>query len=95
MIDRNPLGPVVTDPKRCQVTFLDGKPDRAALEKLEAAASGGEVVEHVGREIYTWYPSGMGRSKLARLLSGKAVGVTATSRNWATVTALLALADED
>ena len=38
MIDRNPLGSVVTDPKRCQVTFLDGKPDRAALEKLEAAA---------------------------------------------------------
>jgi uncharacterized protein (DUF1697 family) len=95
VIDRNPLGSVVTDPKRCQVTFLDGKPDRAALEKLEAAASGGEVVEYVGRELYTWHPSGMGRSKLARLLSGKAVGATATSRNWATVTALLALADED
>lgn len=93
-IDRNPLGSIVTEPKRCQVTFLDGKPDPAALEKLEAAASGGEVIAHVGREIYTWHPSGMGHSKLARLLSGKALGVTATSRNWATVTALLALADE-
>ena len=95
VIDRNPLCSVVTDPKRCQVTFLDGKPDRAALEKLGAAAADGEVVAHLGREIYTWHPSGMGRSKLARLLSGKAMGVTATSRNWATVTALLALADGD
>jgi len=35
----------------------------------------------------------MGRSKLGRLLSDKGLGVTATSRNWATVTAVLALAD--
>jgi len=94
IVERNPLGSVATDPKRYQVTFLDGKPDRAALEKLAAAASEGERVEAYGREIYTWHPSGAARSKLARLLSGKALGPTATSRNWATVTALLALADE-
>jgi len=94
VVDRNPLGSVATDPKRCQVTFLDGKPDATAVRKLDEVASDGEVVKHVGREIYTWHPSGMGRSKLARALSGKALGVAATSRNWATVTALLALADE-
>ena len=88
----DPLGSVADDPKRYQVTFLDGKPDPAALETLETAASGGERVVAVGREIYTWHPSGLGRSKLARLLSGKALGATATSRNWSTVTALLALA---
>ena len=95
VIEHDPLGPVVTEPKRAQVTFLDGKPDPAALEELEAAATGGELVEHVGHEIYTWHPSGMGKSRLARLLSGKALGVTATSRNWATVTALLAIAEDD
>jgi uncharacterized protein (DUF1697 family) len=94
VVERNPLGSVADDPKRYQVTFLDGKPDPTALETLEAAASGGERVVAVGREIYTWHPSGLGRSKLARLLSGKALGATATSRNWSTVTALLALADE-
>jgi uncharacterized protein (DUF1697 family) len=77
------------------VTFLDGDPDPAAVEKLEAVAADGEVVVQLGRELYTWHPSGMGRSKLARLLSGKALGATATSRSWATVTALLALADEE
>jgi uncharacterized protein (DUF1697 family) len=77
------------------VTFLDGKPDGAALEKVKAAASGGEEVVYIGHELYTWHPSGMGRSRLARLLSGKALGVTATSRSWSTVTALLALAGEE
>jgi uncharacterized protein (DUF1697 family) len=95
VLDVNPLGSIVTDPKRCQVTFLDGDPDPAAVEKLEAVAADGEVVVQLGRELYTWHPSGMGRSKLARLLSGKALGATATSRSWATVTALLALADEE
>lgn len=92
IVERDPLGSVADDPKRYQVTFLDSPPERAALEKLEAAAAvGGERLEAVGREIYTWYPGGMGRSKLARLVSGKALG-NATSRNWSTVTALLALA---
>ena len=52
------------------------------------------TVVRVGRELYSWHPDGMGRSKLGRLLSDKGLGVTATSRNWATVTAVLALADE-
>ena len=94
IVDANPLAEVASDPKRYQVTFLDGAPDPAAVEKLEAAAAGGETVVRVGRELYTWHPDGMGRSKLARLLSDKGLGVTATSRNWATVTAVLALADE-
>ena len=49
---------------------------------------------HVGRELYAWHPDGVGRSKLARLLSDKGLGVTATARNWTTVTAVLVLADE-
>jgi uncharacterized protein (DUF1697 family) len=93
VVDRNPLAAVASDPKRYQVTFLDGDPDAGAVEKLEAAAVRGETVVRVGRELYSWHPDGMGRSKLARLLSDKGLGVTATSRNWATVTAVLALAD--
>lgn len=94
IVRRNPLAPLATDPKRYQVTFLDGEPDPGALQALEAAAVGGERVVRLGRELYTWHPSGIGRSKLARLLSGKGLGVTATTRNWTTVTTLLALASE-
>jgi uncharacterized protein (DUF1697 family) len=50
-------------------------------------------VKCVGREVYAWHPDGVGRSKLAVLLAGKGLGVTATARNWKTVTQLLALAE--
>ena len=93
VVAKSPLGSVATDPKRYQVTFLDGEPESSAIDRLEAAAVGGERIVRVGRELYSWHPDGMGRSKLARLLSDRKLGVAATSRNWATVTALLELAD--
>lgn len=94
VVRRDPLGTIASDPKRYQVTFLAGEPDPGAVRELLAAALGGERFVHLGRELYAWYPDGIGRSKLARLLSGKQLGVTATTRNWTTVGALLALATE-
>jgi hypothetical protein len=44
--------------------------------------------------VYAWHPDGAARSKLWSRLAGQRLGVTATSRNWKTVLALLALADE-
>ncbi|MFE7542515.1 hypothetical protein ACFU5X_17475, partial [Streptomyces platensis] len=46
----------------------------------------------IGRELYLWCPGGIGRSKLADAVSRAPLGVTATARNWNTVTKLLALA---
>lgn len=94
IVKRDPLGKVATDPKRYQVTFLAAAPKPATIRKLEAAAVEPEQVVVKGREAYAWHPDGIGRSKLAALLGGPALGVTATSRNWATVTKLLELADE-
>jgi uncharacterized protein (DUF1697 family) len=49
----------------------------------------------VDREIYTWHPDGIARSKLwAKLSSEQFLGVTGTARNWSTVTTLLSMADE-
>jgi uncharacterized protein (DUF1697 family) len=93
VIDRDPFSKVATDPKRYQVTFLESPLGADVVRKLEAAATDGERVKQVGREVYAWHPGGVGRSKLAVLLSGKGLGVTATARNWKTVTQLLALAD--
>ncbi len=94
VVARDPLGKVATNPKRYQVTFLSDKPDAEVVDRLTAAAVAPEQVAHIGREVYAWHPDGVGRSKLAALLTGKGLGVSATSRNWTTVTALLALADE-
>jgi uncharacterized protein (DUF1697 family) len=94
IVNRNPLGKVAKNPKRYQVSFLDRRPDPKAVRKLSDAAVAPERVAHVGRELYAWHPEGIGRSKLAALLAGAGPGVTATARNWTTVTKLLAMADE-
>ena len=62
------------------------------VRELEEAAVPAERVVVAGREVYAWHPSGVARSKLWSKLAGKSLGVTATSRNWTTVEALLSLA---
>jgi uncharacterized protein (DUF1697 family) len=92
VVERNPLADVATDPKRYQVSFLSAKPSADVVRKLEEVAAEQERVVLAGREIYAWHPEGIGRSRLWTLLAGRGLGVTATARNWTTVTKLLELA---
>ena len=92
IVKANPLGEVATNPKRHQVTFLERELPPETLAELEAAAAHGEQVVARGREVYSWTPDGIARSKLWAKLAGKGLGVTATSRNWTTVEALRELA---
>jgi uncharacterized protein (DUF1697 family) len=94
IVKRNPLGKVAKDPKRHQVTFLSAELAPEVVERLESLPVGGEQLAVDGREAYAWHPSGAARSRLWTELAGKRLGVTATSRNWTTVQALLALAEE-
>src|SRR5919199_788669 len=93
-VTRNPLAKVANDPKRYQVSFLAQELAAETVRKLEETAAGDERVVVEGREVYAWHPAGVARSKLWSLLAGRGLGVTATSRNWTTVTKLLELADE-
>ena len=92
VVERNPLARVAKDPKRYQVSFLDAKPPRDVVRRLEEAADEDERVVVAGREVYAWHPDTIARSKLWALLAGQSLGVTATARNWTTVTKLLELA---
>lgn len=96
VVARDPLGAVAVEPKRYQVTFLARALDEAALRKLHAVDAPEEPFVVAGREIYSWHPAGVGRSKLwGRLSSDRWLGgATATARNWATVTTLLKMAQE-
>jgi len=93
VVRRDPLGKVATDPKRYQVSFLSEKLEPAVVRKLREAAVEPEQLVVSGREVYAWHPGGVARSKLWTQLAGRGLGVTATSRNWTTVTSLLELAD--
>jgi uncharacterized protein (DUF1697 family) len=93
VVRRDPLGKVAENPKRYQASFLAAKPSREVVEKVKQAAVEPEKVVVSGREIYAWHPEGVVRSKLWALLAGRQLGVTATARNWTTVTKLLELAE--
>ena len=93
VVERNPLAVVAKNPKRYQVSFLAAKPDSKVVRTLTDIAAPSEKVVSIGRELYAWHPGGVARSKLWAKLAGKDLGVTATARNWTTVTRLLELAD--
>jgi uncharacterized protein (DUF1697 family) len=94
VVARNPLGKVAVDPKRYQVSFLAAELTAEVTAKLASAKSDSEQCVVIGREIYAWHPDGVARSKLWAALAGRGLGVTATARNWTTVTTLLAMAEE-
>lgn len=75
----------VSDPSHLTLTVCRERPDSAALKALRAEIRGAEEFEAVGRELYVWYPDGMGESKLALALSRNRLGTICTARNWNTV----------
>jgi uncharacterized protein (DUF1697 family) len=93
VLARDPLGDVADQPKLYQVSFCASAPPAQALRKVaERAVEGERIVAH-GREVYAWFPHGVGRSKLAAQLNRQDLGVVVTARNWTTVGKLLELAD--
>jgi uncharacterized protein (DUF1697 family) len=90
----DPFGDVADKPSWYLVNFLSAKPAAKVVRELEGEDVAPEQFVVSGREIYSWHPKGVQRSKLSKLLSEKRLGVSITNRNWNTVTKLLALADE-
>ncbi|WP_433225277.1 DUF1697 domain-containing protein [Microtetraspora malaysiensis] len=90
VVEENPL--TVPDPARFVVMFLSGPPDRAALEGIDPAAYAPEEMRIGARELYLHFPEGMRRTRLHPLLAKRLDGVC-TTRNWNTVTRLLALTE--
>jgi uncharacterized protein (DUF1697 family) len=89
----DPFGKLAgAEEKLYQVSFCAEKPDKDAVTKLAERAVEGERVLLHGREIYAWFPHGVGRSKLAAQLGRQKLGTVVTARNWTTVKKLLELA---
>jgi uncharacterized protein (DUF1697 family) len=90
----DPLGDLADSHKLYQVSFLSAEPAPEALAEIAEVDVEPERFVHRGREIYAWHPDGIQRSRLAKLLSDKRLGVKVTARNWRTTTKLLELANE-
>lgn len=93
VIRNNPLLKIKgIDDSRLYVTFLSGPVPPTAESALQGLATGPERF-HVGRhEIYLYCPNSYGETKLSNTAIEKKLGVIATTRNWRSVNALLALA---
>lgn len=93
VIERNPFD-VGTEiaPARFLVTFLSGKVDPDRLEDLDPAAYAPEEFSAGEREIYVHCPNGVHKARLSHAFWEKRLGLTATARNWNTVTRLAELA---
>jgi uncharacterized protein (DUF1697 family) len=68
--------------------FLSGTPDSQAVEGFLSSFSGIEKLFIAGKELYVYYPEGIGNSKLTNALIEKKLKVSGTGRNWNTVTKL-------
>jgi len=80
-------------PQYLHLFFLDGKPPKPDLEKLESLQANGEEFTLKGEVFYLHTPNGFGTSKLAaRAMSG--LGVDGTARNWRTCKTLGEMAAE-
>jgi uncharacterized protein (DUF1697 family) len=87
----NPFHEAESEPKSLHVYFLASSPRRPDLEALEEIRGDREQFVIDGEFLYLYAPDGVGRSRLAANAE-KLLGVSATARNWRTVSKLLAMA---
>jgi uncharacterized protein (DUF1697 family) len=73
------------EPKWVVVLFLANRPENTALEEFQKTYIGPEELHLIGQELYTFYPNGIGRSKLSLTFVEKKLKTIGTGRNWNTI----------
>ena len=82
------------EPGKTLVTFLAKDPDSNAGEMLRSLKDFPEELHLLGRELYIYFPNGVGNSKLPWPKVERLLNTSGTSRNWNSVTRLMAMAEE-
>src|SRR6266481_2333445 len=82
------------EPNKLLVTFLASDPGEEAREKVRQIKCDPEELRIEGRELYIYFPNGMGRSKLSLARLEKTLKTSGTGRNWNSVTKMLEMAEK-
>ena len=83
----NPLGEVAVEPEALPGQLPLGGADPALVREARPSWRRSRSASPCrGREVYAWHPEGVARSKLWLALAGSSPELTATARNWTTVT---------
>lgn len=80
------------DPAKLLVSFLSGEPSPEARARLDELKGFPEEFCAMRRELYIYFPNGLGKSRFPWATLHRLLGVEATGRNWNTVLKLHALA---
>jgi uncharacterized protein (DUF1697 family) len=89
IVERGPVLSPRADRSKLLVMFLSSLPDARTEAALRKEHKGPEMLELRGPEIYLYYPTGVGRSKLTNAVLERKLGVSGTARNWNTLVKLL------
>ena len=80
------------DPSHLVVAVGRERIDATRAKALQEAIAGREQVRAIGRELFVYYPDGIGRSGLTAAVIAKHLGGSAgTARNWNTVQRIASL----
>ena len=93
IIDHNPFAHAKDAPKSTYVTFLAAAADKERVRALGGFEAPPDEYRIDGLHVYLRCPEGYGRSKLNNTFWERKLAVDATTRNWNTINACLALAD--
>jgi uncharacterized protein (DUF1697 family) len=88
VIEANPWPQHEQEPAKLGVAFLDKTPGKVTIDPQRYMPDEFAIV---GKEIYLWFPNGMGRTKVGDKTFVKALGAEMTVRNWNTVTKMVEL----
>jgi uncharacterized protein (DUF1697 family) len=94
--DNCPFPTAELEGKQLHVTYFSAPVDADRFAEIDQAAYLPEEFRLGDRALYLYAPNGLGRSKLAELLSRPRLnkGLIATSRNWNTVVKLVEMTGE-
>ncbi len=82
------------EPRKLLVSFLASDPREEAREKVRQMKCDPEELRIEGRELYIYFPNGIGRSKLSLARLEKTLKTPGTGRNWNSVTKVLEMAEK-
>lgn len=81
ILDKHPFQQQEREPKWIAIMFLAEAPNAQAQDTLLQSYQGPEEIVISGREMYIYYPEGIGRSKLTHNLIEKKLKTQGTGRN--------------
>jgi uncharacterized protein (DUF1697 family) len=94
VVAKNPFaGRAGLEPAKLLVVFLDREANPSEQERVLRIEADPEEFVLRGKELYIYYPDGMGRSKLPYGTFEKALTMAGTGRNWNTVLKLREMAE--